>query len=116
MPRPERGEVWLVRFPFTDLTTTKLRPALVLAVHGEDVIVMGIFSRIPDATLRKTWLLVEDSHAGFAVTGLKKTSLLKGEKIAVVHESVFQKRLGNMPADIMEHIATVLKKALHIGP
>ncbi|GAG24394.1 unnamed protein product, partial [marine sediment metagenome] len=30
MLRPERGEVWLVRFPFTDLTSTKLRPALVL--------------------------------------------------------------------------------------
>ncbi len=116
MPRPERGEIWLVRFPFTDLTTTKLRPALVLAVHGEDVIVMGIFSRIPDRTLRKTWLLVEDTHAEFAGTGLKKTSLLKAEKIAVVHESVFQKRLGSMPADIMERIATALKQALHIGP
>ncbi|MCK8603318.1 type II toxin-antitoxin system PemK/MazF family toxin [Desulfoferrobacter suflitae] len=116
MPSPERGEIWLVRFPFTDLTTTKLRPALVLAVHGEDVIVMGVFSRIPDATLRKTWLLLDDSHAEFASTGLKKTSLLKAEKIAVVHESVLQNRLGIMPADIMERIATALKKALHIRP
>jgi hypothetical protein len=23
MPKPKRGEVWLVRFPFTDLTSTK---------------------------------------------------------------------------------------------
>ncbi len=114
MRGPERGEIWLVRFPFTDLTTTKLRPALVLAVHGEDMIVMGIFSRIPDSTLRETWLLVEDSHAEFAVTGLKKTSLLKAEKIAVVHESVFQKRLGNLPFDIMEQITPALKRALHI--
>jgi len=36
MSKPKRGEVWLVRFPFTDLTSTKLRPALVWAVHGED--------------------------------------------------------------------------------
>ena len=27
MVRPRRGEVWLVQFPFTDLTSTKLRPA-----------------------------------------------------------------------------------------
>ena len=45
MRTPKRGEVWLVRFPFSDLATTKLRPALVLAIHGEDVIVIGIFSR-----------------------------------------------------------------------
>jgi len=24
MPKPKRGEVWLVRFPFTDLSSTKL--------------------------------------------------------------------------------------------
>lgn len=59
MPKPKRGEIWLVRFPFTDLTTTKLRPALVLAVHGEDIIALGIFSRVPEV-LRKTWVLIDD--------------------------------------------------------
>lgn len=39
MPRAKRGEIWLLRFPFSDLTSAKLRPALVLAVHGEDVMV-----------------------------------------------------------------------------
>ena len=86
MPRPKRGEVWLVRFPFTDLTSTKLRPALVLAVHGEDAIVAGIFSRVPAGTLRRTWVLVEDHHPAFRRIGLKKTLLLKAEKIAVIHE------------------------------
>jgi hypothetical protein len=35
MPRPKRGEVWLVCFPFTDLTSTKLRPALVVVLSSE---------------------------------------------------------------------------------
>jgi hypothetical protein len=30
-----------------NLAATKLRPALVFATHGEDIIVMGIFSRLP---------------------------------------------------------------------
>jgi len=50
MMMPKRGEIWLVRFPFSDLSSAKLRPALVWAIHGEDVILIGIFSRIPDKT------------------------------------------------------------------
>lgn len=65
MARIRRGDVWLLRFPFTDLTSAKLRPALVWAVHGKDVIVIGIFSRIPTGRLRKTWLLIDDQLADF---------------------------------------------------
>ena len=62
MMMPKRGEIWLVRFPFSDLTSVKLRPALVWAIHGEDVILIGIFSRIPDRTKRKTWIVIEKQH------------------------------------------------------
>jgi len=112
MPKPKRGELWLVRFPFTDLTSTKLRPALVLAVHREDAIVLGIFSRVPAGTLRRTWVLMDDKHPAFPQTGLKKTSLLKAEKIAVVHESVFQKRLGRLAPDVVGQVQEALKQAL----
>jgi len=112
MPKPKRGELWLVRFPFTDLTSTKLRPALVVAVHREDAVVLGIFSRVPAGTLRRTWVLMEDKHSAFPQTGLKKTSLLKAEKIAVVHESVFQKRLGRLAPDVVAQVQEALKQAL----
>jgi mRNA interferase MazF len=114
MLKPKRGEIWLARFPFTDLTTTKLRPALILAIHRKDVLVMGIFSRVLDGILSKTWVLVEDNHPKFQITGLKKSSLLKAEKIAVVHESVLQRKLGVLPADIMVQAEEALKRALHI--
>ena len=52
--RVERGEVWLVRFPFTDLSSTKVRSVVVLAVFGEDVVVVGVFSRILARPLRET--------------------------------------------------------------
>ena len=111
MPIPRPGEVWLVRFPFTDLTTTKQRPAFVVATHGEDIIVAGIFSRVP-AKLRATWILIDDQESGFGQTGLKKSSILKAEKLAVIHESVFQRKLGKLPADFMDNVQTALKKAL----
>lgn len=115
MAKHRRGDMWLLRFPFTDLTSTKLRPALVWAVHGEDVIVIGIFSRVPAGRLRKTWLLIEDQRVDFSRIGLKKTSVLKAEKIAIVHESVFQKRIGSFPTNMMVRVEKALKKALRIS-
>lgn len=114
-PKPQRGEVWLVRFPFTGLTSAKLRPALVWSVHREDVIVMGLFSRIPAGTLRETWVRIGDDHTAFSQIGLKKTSLLKAEKIAVVHESVFQRKLGILASDLMIQVQEALKRALLIS-
>ncbi len=96
MPTPRPGEVWLVRFPFTDLTTTKQRPAFVIATHGEDIIVAGIFSRVP-AKLRATWVLIDDEQIGFEQTGLKKSSILKAEKIAVIHSRFSKGNWGNCP-------------------
>ena len=115
MPNPRRGEVWLLRFPFTDLSSAKLRPALVLAAHGQDRIVMGIFSRTPKGNLRKTWVRIDANHPAFRGTGLKKTSLLKAEKIAVVHTAVFQRRLGKLPQALMADAQEALKRALLIS-
>mgnify|MGYP005849811165 FL=1 len=112
--RAERGEVWLVRFPFTDLSSTKVRPAVVWAVFGEDAIVIGVFSRVPARLLRETWVLIEEGEQGFAQTGLAKTSVVKAEKLAIVHYSVLQCRLGRLSPALMSRIEIALKKALHL--
>ncbi|NCO38772.1 MAG: MazF family transcriptional regulator [Armatimonadetes bacterium CG_4_10_14_3_um_filter_66_18] len=112
MPSPRIGEVWLVRFPFTDLRSAKLRPALVLAVHDQDAVVVGIFSRVPAGTLRKTWLLMDANAPSFQRTGLMKTSVLKAEKIAVVHQSVFQRKLGKLAPDLLAQVRQAVKRAL----
>ena len=114
MMMPKRGEIWLVRFPFTDLTSSKLRPALVWAIHREDVIVIGIFSRIPAGPKRKAWIVIEEKDSGFHRSGLKKKSLIRAEKIAVVHKSVFRKKLGKLPIDLIEEVEQALKRALNI--
>ena len=114
MPNPRRGEIWLLRFPFTDLSSAKVRPALVLASHGDDRIVTGIFSRVPKGKLRRTWVRINTTHAAFATTGLKKTSVVKAEKIAVVHGSVFRRKLGTLTGDLMDDVQAALKRALHI--
>jgi mRNA interferase MazF len=112
--KPRRGEVWLVRFPFSDMSTTKLRPALVLAVHGHDVIFAGIFSRVIQIPGRKTWLILNQADTDFSRTGLKKTSVLKAEKIAVIHETVLVRRIGSFSHAMMRQVQRLLKLALLI--
>ena len=55
---------------------------------------------------------IDEHHAGFRCTGLKKTSLLKAEKIAVVHRSVLQRKLGAVGADLLAQMQAALKRAL----
>lgn len=113
MTRLEPGDIVLVSFPFTDLQSSKLRPALVLRRKGEDVIILGIFSRVP-VDLHDSWIRVDEAGPGFEQSGLKKTSVIKTEKIAVIHQSLIRKKLGNIPPDLMQQVRQTLRKTLKI--
>lgn len=98
MPTTARpGDVVLVRFPFTDLTTAKLRPAVVLATHGDDLTIVGIFSGSPHP-LRETWISLSSQDPTFSQTGLKTSSVIEAERIAVIEQSVVVRRLGVLSA------------------
>lgn len=43
-----KGKIVLIPFPFTDLTSAKLRPALVLIAGEKDCVVAFISSRMTD--------------------------------------------------------------------
>jgi len=55
---------------------------------------------------------IDHPQAGFRRTGLEKASLLKAEKIAVVHRSVLQRKLGAIPTDLLAQMQAALKRAL----
>lgn len=112
--KPKINEIWLVSFPFSDLKTNKLRPALVIAIHREEVIILGIFSKIPDDNLRETWVLVSDKDSEFQLTGLKRSSLIRADKIATVNQAVFQKRLGILSSELIEKVNLALKISLNL--
>ena len=112
MPKPE--ELWLVNFPLTDKTSAKVRPALVIASHGSDLIILGIFSKVPIGSLPDSSVLINSEHPNFLETGLKKTSIVKVNKIATLHESVFQRRLGIIPSDLLTAVKVSLVKTLNL--
>lgn len=109
----EPGDIVLVNFPFTDLQSSKVRPALVLSTKGEDIIILGIFSRVPE-NLLDSWIKIGELDPAFKQTGLKKPSIIKTEKITVVHQSLIRKGLGSIPSGLMKQVKQTLWKTLGI--
>jgi len=109
----EPGSIVLINFPFTDLQSSKVRPALVLSVKGDDVIFLGIFSKAPDE-LRESWISIDESNPAFPKTGLKKASIIKTEKIAVVHQSLIRRVLGGISSELMQQVKQTLRNTLEI--
>ena len=111
--RIEPGTVVLVNFPFTDLKSSKVRPAIVLTQKGDDVIIAGIFSKVPK-DLQDSWIMIDEGDPGFKQTGLKKTSVIKTEKIAVVHQSLIRKELGRLSPELIQKVKQILRRTLGI--
>jgi mRNA interferase MazF len=90
-----KWDIILVPFPFTDLTTVKNRPALVVSPDsynksGSDVVVVFITSRL-DLSSRPG-----DHRIRFwKQSGLPKPSLLR-MKFATIDQAIISKKLGRL--------------------
>ncbi len=114
-----RGDIILISFPFTDLKTTKVRPAVVVSsdiinqnVNREDIIVAAISSQT-----HKTGpldILADPLQDGSL--GLKRTSLVKADKIFTVSKSLAKRFLGSMPSHLVQLLNEKLSVALALQP
>jgi len=71
-----KGDIVFVRFPYTDLSITKPRPALVLHEERDEVVLAYISSRVPIIP-SGTDVLVLSKEPYFEATGLKRDSVIK---------------------------------------
>ena len=81
-----RGKVVLVPFPFDDLSTVKLRPAVCLTDPigpHRHVVLAFITSRVP-ANLLESDVVLDSSRSDFTVTGLRVTSTLRLHRLMIV--------------------------------
>ncbi len=107
----------MTNFPFTDLSSFKRRPALVISKvpnDKEDVIVAFISSVIPDR-LSQTDYVLNIEHKDFAGTGLKKESVFRMDKLATLNKSIFSGELGYVSKDILRQLEVKLRIALDLN-
>jgi len=105
----------LVRYPFTNITDTKVRPAVVLTPDHlmrrlDDVLGLFASSAMP-ADLLPTDFILEPGHSSFPGNGLKCRSVSRTHKLALLDRSPVLARF-KVTMDRMNEIEERLRIAL----
>lgn len=114
-----RGSIVLARYPFTDLSGEKLRPAVIVMpdnlIHAlDDVLCAFITSTIPGKLL-STDLLIQPMDADFTNTGLKTSSVIRAHKLALLHRTLIHRQLGQLNENIIAALDQCLMKAVGVN-
>lgn len=96
------GNIVLTRFPFTDLTGSKVRPARVVSrdATGPDVILAFITSKVP-SPLPPHSIAIQPSSRN----GLKVPSLIRLDKLATLEQRVVVGQIGITEAAFLKSAA-----------
>ncbi len=111
-----KHRIVLVPFPFDDLSSKKLRPALILTEPVGDhrhVVLAFITSRTPDILLETDIELKTDSK-DFAETGLRVASTIRLHRLMTVSTNIIQRELGVSPVSVNTEITDKLRKFFEI--
>lgn len=108
------GEVVLIPFPFTDFSTLKQRPALIISSADfnstcDDIIVTAITSHISRPFKKDEYFL---NSVEQKACGLPKPSVVKLGKIVTLEKRLIRKKLGDLPEQSLEAIKSKLEKIL----
>ncbi len=105
-----KGDVVVVPFPFSDLTQSKRRPALVISVlEGNDLILCQITSQ----SIRDNYALPLDEK-DFEAGSLKQSSNVRPNRMFTADNHIVLYKVGNLKPDklnkIIEKIIEIIRK------
>ena len=90
-----KGDLVLLPFPFTDLSATKVRPAIVLWTNQIDVTVCFVSSQNLD-NISSEEFIIEENNPEFKQTGLKIQSKVIVSKLVTIQGNLINRRLGHL--------------------
>ncbi len=111
-----KGKIVLVPFPFDDLSSSKVRPALVLTnpvgAHHH-VVLAFISSQVPSA-FNQTDLLLDVADAGFPATGLRVSSVIRLHRLLTVTTALFSRQLGELTPPLQNQVSEKLRRLFEL--
>jgi mRNA interferase MazF len=108
---PAAGAVVLVRFPFSDLSQTKLRPPVVLADVGRGDCILCQITRKPygDASA------IELDDRAFVSGSLRVISYARPSKLFTANQNLITSQVGNLKPDALRGIAQAVAEIVNAG-
>ena len=98
-----KGDIVLITFPFTNLSGSKLRPAIILSENNLDITVCFITSQMNWQEQTDIVLFPNDKN------GIKKQSLVRTSKIATIDKNLAQGLLGKLSNNEITELDNKLK-------
>lgn len=111
-----KHKIVLVPFPFDDLSSQKVRPALCLTEpigEYQHVVLAFITSKIPDDLLESDFV-IDSENDDFAVSGLRVSSTVRLHRMMTVTTSFIQRELGKLSEKQQEIVKGKLGKLFDI--
>lgn len=112
-----KHRVVLVPFPFDDLSSTKVRPAVCLTEPlgpFRHVVLAFITSQIPSRLLG-TDLVLDSGISGFAATGLRVSSTLQLHRLMTASTALIRRQLGHLSPDLQARVAEGLRRLFDLA-
>lgn len=109
-------KVVLVPFPFDDLTSSKVRPAVCLTEpigEHKHIILAFITSKVTEHPLTSDVVLLSEDE-NFSGTGLRISSTLQLHRMITVNTNIILRELGELPKEIQLRVNENLKKLFDI--
>ena len=94
----KKYKVVLVPFPFDDLSSAKVRPAVCLSelIGPHDHLILAFITSCIPAALLKTDLVIDSKDPDFASTGLRVSSTLQLHRLMTATKSILLRELGSL--------------------
>lgn len=105
------GKVVLIPFPFSDLSKSKLRPAVILAGTEYDDWILCQITSNPYSDL-KTVTIPND---GFAQGSLHRTSYARPGKLFTTHSQLIVAEVGLLKKEILKNITDIVFEIFNNG-
>lgn len=109
MEKSLKGVVVIIQFPFSDLTGSKKRPALIVADWGSDDVILAQITSVAYKDIYAVNLKDKDFLQG----SLKKESFIRPNKLFTADKTTFLQKIGQINFDKLQKVSDTIGMLIH---